>query len=175
MIKKTTQIGDKVLRTKARSVKQVSSPQVRAMVKNLTDSMRAHELVGMAAPQIGVGLRVFVTEIRKTKQRKNVDQEDPLRVFINPKLISKSKKIVAGYEGCGSVAPTDGLFALVPRPESVTVSAYNEEGKAFTLTAKGLLARVIQHELDHLDGVLFLDRVTHTKSFIDRRHRVRGR
>ncbi len=162
-IKPTTQIGDPVIRATAKQVSDVTDKVVQKAIDDLTDSMRAVNLVGMAAPQIGVGLRIFVTEIRKTKFRKNINELDPLRVFINPRIIKKSKKIVAGYEGCGSVAHAD-LFGAVPRPDAVTVSAFDQNGFAFTLTAKGLLARVIQHELDHLDGKVFLDRVKDTRS-----------
>jgi peptide deformylase len=97
-----------------------------------------------------------VSEIRKTKNRKYVEP-DELRVFINPKITTASKQTDFGWEGCGSVANSD-LFAKVRRPSSVTVEAYNEHGELFTLAAKGLLARVIQHEYDHLDGILFVDK-----------------
>lgn len=162
-VRRTTQVGNRVIRSKSKSVAVVTAKVVQKVVADLTDSMRATDLVGMAAPQIGVGLRIFVTEIRVTKVRKDKKDIDPLRVFINPRIVKKSKKLVAGYEGCGSVAHA-GLFGEVPRPDAVTVSAFDENGFAFTLSAKGLLARVIQHEVDHLDGIVFLDRLTNFKS-----------
>lgn len=118
--------------------------------------MRENDLVGMAAPQIGSNVRIFVTEIRKTKVR-NPALQDSLRVFINPKIIVSSKREVLGWEGCGSVA-FSGLFGKVRRPYSVTVQAQDIEGAVFELKASGLLARIIQHEVDHLNGVLFTDR-----------------
>lgn len=157
----TTQVGSKVIRSVAKPVK--ISPKIQRVIDDLTDSMRSAELVGMAAPQIGLGVRVFVTEIRKTKFRKDLKDVDPLRVYINPRIVKKGKKIVSGLEGCGSVAH-GGLFAAVPRAHEVTVSAYDQNGFPFTLTAKGLLARVIQHEMDHLDGTVFLDRVKDMKT-----------
>lgn len=126
--------------------------------------MRHHGLVGMAAPQIGVSKKIFVTEVRKTKHR-SPNILDGLRVFINPKIVSSSKRNKAGYEGCGSVAFAK-LFGKVMRPEAVTVQAYNEKGEKFEIKATGLLARIIQHEIDHLNGVVFLDRLTDKKSLM---------
>jgi peptide deformylase len=129
--------------------------------------MRHHNLVGMAAPQIGRSLRIFVTEIRKTTYRKNISDVDAVRVFINPRLVEKSKQQVVGYEGCGSVASAL-LFGPVKRPRTVTVSAQDAEGRRLQLKATGLLARVIQHENDHLNGIVFLDRVTDTRKLLGR-------
>ncbi len=154
-IKKTIQIGDTVLRAKAEVVKDIKLKSVKNLITDLTDSMRANNLVGIAAPQIGKSLRIFVTEIRKTKFRKS-DEVDKFRVFINPKIVSVSKKKIKDWEGCGSVAEA-GVFAMVSRPQSVMVEAYDEDGEKFSLKATGLLARVIQHENDHLDGVMFTD------------------
>lgn len=154
-VKKTTQIGNRILRTKAETVKEINSAKLKKLIVDLVDTMRENNLVGIAAPQIGVSLRVFVTEIRKTKLRKNAEV-DGLRVFINPQIISVSKKISKDWEGCGSVAQ-GGLFAMVSRPESVKVQAYNERGEWFVLETSGLLARIIQHENDHLNGIMFTD------------------
>ena len=155
-IKQTTQVGDPIIRAKAKTVKDVNSSVVKKIVGNLVDSMRKHNLVGMAAPQIGESWRIFVTEIRKTKYRKDTEL-DELRVFINPKIIASSKKKTVGWEGCGSVAEA-GLFAKVKRPATVVVEALDENGEKFSLRSKGLLSAVIQHEIDHLNGVLFIDR-----------------
>lgn len=137
-------------------------------MNDLIDSMRHHELVGMAAPQIGKGVRIFVTEIRKTKLRKgeSIKNVDPLRVFVNPRVLSVSKKEAKGWEGCGSVASA-GLFGMVRRPTSVTVEALDENGKKFRLKASNLLARVIQHEVDHLNGIVFADKAD-TKTYMSK-------
>jgi peptide deformylase len=163
-VKPTTQIGNPIIRAKAKPVKDFSSKVVQKTINDLIDSMRQHDLVGMAAPQVGVSLRIFITEIRNTKHRKPKDI-DILRVFINPKIISYSKRIVAGYEGCGSVASAN-LFGKVNRPDTVVVKACNEKGEEFELKAKGLLARVIQHEYDHIEGRVFLDKLTDKKSLM---------
>lgn len=158
IIKNVTQVGNPIIRRQSKPVKDVKSAVARKIVRDLTDSMRATTLVGMAAPQIGLNIRIFVSEVRTTINRRDV-HPDPLRVFINPVIVWSSQEIAKGWEGCGSVAES-GLFAQVPRPARVTVRAFDQKGNPFTLKANGLLARIIQHEVDHLDGKVFLDRVT---------------
>lgn len=161
VIKSATQVGNPLIRTK---VKRVINPKLKAVqraIKDLTDSMRHHDLVGMAAPQIGKNMSVFVSEIRNTKFRKrgeDVKDVDPLRVFINPTITWFSQREMRGWEGCGSVASAD-LFGTVKRPTTLIVKALDEKGSPFELKATGLLARVIQHELDHLNGKVFTDKV----------------
>ena len=170
IVKHATQVGNPIIRAKSKEV-VVSSKQNKAIVKNLIDSMRYHGLVGMAAPQIGINKRIFVTEIRKTKARKP-SSLDPVRVFINPKILSMSRKKELGYEGCGSVA-AGGLFGNVKRSGAVVVEAFNEKGKKFRLRTSGLLARIIQHEFDHLEGKVFLDRLANMKSIMSREEYLR--
>ncbi len=154
-IRKTVQAGNPVIRAKAQKVKVPLDKTSQQIITDLVDTMRACELVGIAAPQIGKGVRIFVTEVRKTKFRKNTPI--PLQVFINPEIIESSKKQVSDWEGCGSVA-NSYLFAKVMRPEKVTVRAFDQQGEKFELETSGLLARIIQHENDHLNGVLFTDK-----------------
>lgn len=170
VIKKATQVGNPIIRTKSKAV-SVFSKKNKVVVRNLIDSMRYHGLVGMAAPQIGINKRIFVTEIRKTKFRRQNDL-DVVRIFINPKILNASRKKLFGYEGCGSVA-AGGLFGNVKRPQSVIVEAFNDKGKKFKLRASGLLARIIQHENDHLEGKVFLDRLSDMKSVMSREEYLR--
>ena len=165
-IKKTYQIGAKIIRSRANEVRKFNSPEIQKTIRDLIDSMRHNNLVGMAAPQIGNGMRIFVSEIRKTKFRKAV-KEDNLRIFINPRIVKKSKRQASGFEGCGSVVAA-GLFGRVRRPENVEVSAFNAKGQPFRLKVNGLLARIIQHEIDHLNGIVFIDRVVDTRTLLDR-------
>lgn len=167
IIRRASQIGEPVIRKKVLRVKDMRAAKTKKIVRDLVDSMRFHQLVGMAAPQIGIGAQIFVTEIRKTATRKKLKQLDGLRVYINPRIIHTSKKQEIDYEGCGSVAQAQ-LFAPVRRPASVTIQAFDEEGKLFVLEAKGLLGRVIQHEYDHLQGKVFLDRVESSTTILDR-------
>ena len=157
VIKKIVQIGNPFLRKRAKVVLSVKSKEAQQVIADLIDTMRHDHLIGEAAPQIGASLRIFISEIRGTKKR-NVKEKDSLRIYINPKIVEISKKKTVGYEGCGSVVHAQ-LFAPVKRPEAVTIEALDENGGKFQLKAKGLLARVIQHEHDHLEGVLFTDKI----------------
>ena len=165
-LKEIIQIGNHVIRRKSRKLtdKEIKSSKTKTIIKNLVDSMRHYNLIGISAPQINHNIRILVTEIRKTKNR-NIKDLDDLKVFINPQIIFSSKEKVSGYEGCGSVADAN-LFGLVKRPKSIIIKAQDINGKWFDLKASGLLGRVIQHEYDHLDGILFIDKVSDTKSYI---------
>ena len=173
IIKSATQIGAPVIRAKAKPVAraQATSLRTKKIVRDLIDSMRYHGLVGMAAPQIGIGVRIFASELRETNVRRAGDT-DPVRVFINPTIVRRSKKKRIDGEGCGSVARA-GLFGMVPRSASVTVTALNAKGERFTLSATGLLAAVIQHETDHLNGIVFLDRLPDMKSLMSREEYIK--
>jgi peptide deformylase len=166
-IRKISEIGSKVIRTKALPLTDISPKKLVKIITDLTDTMRAEGLVGIAGPQIGLGYRIFLTEIRKTKSRKDITEVDPLRVFINPEIVSMSKRSIDGYEGCGSVC-NGGLFGTVKRPETIRIRAFNETGEPFELETGGLLARIIQHEIDHLNGICFIDKVTDTKTLLGR-------
>jgi len=158
IIKKTPQIGHPILRKKAKPVKNFQAKNIKRAVKNLIDTMRDSDLIGLAAPQLGRSLRIFITEVRKTKYRTNPKQLSKLRVYINPKIIRLSKETSVDYEGCGSVIHAQ-LFAPVKRPEKVIIEAHNKKGQKFQAEESGLLGRVIQHEYDHLEGILFTDKI----------------
>ncbi len=130
--------------------------------------MLAKDLIGIAASQIGINYQVFITEPRKTDTRRG-NQVDILRVYINTKITSYSKTQSVVYEGCGSVAK-GALFGPVKRPYVITIEAYDKKGKKFSLTADGILGRVIQHEYDHLQGVEFTEKLTDIKKLIDREY-----
>jgi len=165
-IKDIVQLGNPKIRKISKNLvlKDIRSNKTKILIKNLVDSIRAENLIGISAPQINENLRIFVTEIRQTKNRKPKEL-DQLRVFINPKINYYSKEKCNGYEGCGSVANAN-LFGLVNRSKNIIIHALNEKGEKFEMKANNLLARVIQHEYDHLDGILFVDKVTNTKSYM---------
>ena len=167
IVKNLIQVGNPIIRKKSTVVKDVRSKKTQKIIKNMVDSMRHGNLVGIAAPQIGINQRIFVTEIRATSLRK-VDEKmevDALKVFINPRIVSISKNTWSRYEGCGSVAAAN-LFGKVRRSSSLTIRSLNKKGNYFELKARGLLARVILHELDHINGTVFLDRLIDTKSLM---------
>lgn len=166
IVKRVSQIGEPVIRARAKPVALPVPPRAKKVARDLVDSMRHYGLVGMAAPQIGLGLRIFVTEVRETHARRGVSV-DVARVFINPKIVHRTKAVRIGSEGCGSVAHAE-LFAMVPRARAVRVTAYDEKGRKFILEASGLLSAVIQHEMDHLDGLVFLDRLPDMATLTDR-------
>ena len=166
VVENVIQIGNPILRAKNKTVNDVKEKNVLETIQNLTDSMRHYNLVGMAAPQIGANIKMFVTEIRKTPTRK-AEMVDELRIFINPKIIWKSKKEVVMFEGCGSVA--DGnLFGPVKRPEKIIIRAINENGEKIKLKASVLLSRVIQHEYDHLVGIEFVEKIIDMKKIMSK-------
>jgi peptide deformylase len=133
-----------VLRERARRVDKVKGVH-RRLASNMLDTMRLAPGVGLAAPQVGVLDRIFVWEV-----------DDDLGVVINPEIVERSPETETSDEGCLSLP---GLTYPVERSVSVTVEALDERGRPFVRTADGLLARVFQHEIDHLDGVLFVDRL----------------
>ncbi len=163
-VKTVIQAGHPKLKTKNKEIGNTNLPKIKKLRKDLIDTMNKTGLIGIAAPQIGQNYMIFVTHPRKTKSR-HIGKTDILRTYINPKITFKSKKENVIYEGCGSVVNGD-LFGPVSRPEEVGVEALNEKGEKFKLRCNGILARVIQHEYDHLMGIEFLERVNDYKKVI---------
>lgn len=163
MVRKLIQAGSPFLKQKNKVIKNFKSPKLKKLIKNLTDTMYKTELVGIAAPQIGENYLVFLTHPRNTKSRK-LPKTDKLRVFINPKIVSESKEKNLIYEGCGSLLSE--LFGPVERPKEILVEAFNEQGRMFKLRCDGILARVVQHEIDHLNGIEFIEKVSDYRKII---------
>jgi peptide deformylase len=162
-IRKIIRIGHPALKKLNKKVTNVNSVKIKKLIKDLKDTMIKVNLIGIAAPQIAENHQVFVTYPRKTKAR-NQDRADKLRVYINPKItyFSKEKNVI--YEGCGCVvASADYLFGPVLRSKEIEVEATDEKGQKFSLRCDGLLARVIQHEFDHLAGIEFIEKVSDYK------------
>ena len=142
-------LGDEVLRKQAAMVPEVDK-HISDLAMAMIDAMHFGKGIGLAAPQIGDLKRMFVTHI----------EGDAPRVFINPQIIRTSQEMVLYEEGCLSIP---GIFADVERSSAITIQAWNERGRPFTLDVEGLLSRVILHEFDHLNGVLFLDHLDEKK------------
>jgi peptide deformylase len=138
-------LGDPVLKKHCSVVPEVNE-EVRSLVTGMIEAMDRERGVGLAAPQVGRLLRLFVARI----------PGDEARVFINPDILETSIEQEPFEEGCLSIP---GLYTDVIRPSSVRVQAWNLKGRPFTLNADGYLGRVIQHEFDHLNGILFIDRI----------------
>jgi peptide deformylase len=149
-----------VLRAKAKPVEKVTE-EVRRVARRMIELMRQAEGIGLAAPQVGLSWRLFVVDVPPSDER-SAEADPPTatdgpQYYINPKLSSPKGVPVPWEEGCLSLPDIRGD---VLRPPVITISALDLEGKPFTQTAGGLLARCWQHEMDHLDGVLILDRMT---------------
>ncbi|MFP2957311.1 peptide deformylase [Myxococcus sp. 1LA] len=171
MVLKIVQAGDPVLRRKARDLtpEEIASPETARLIEQMRDTMRDAPGVGLAAPQVGIGLRLVVVEDRAEYQAGLSEKElaarertpVPFHVLINPRLVVEDSSPAEFHEGCLSVS---GFAALVARASAVRVEALDEHGKPVTLHARGWYARILQHELDHLDGTLYVDRME-TRSF----------
>ena len=163
MILKVTQYGNPALRQKGAPVETVNA-EIKKLVADMFETMYAHKGVGLAAQQVGVAQQVTVIDVRGVTDRPSTLELDgkpaevhdfmPL-VLINPEVKPVGKP-VAGPEGCLSFPE---IFADITRPESVDVTALNKHGKPVQFRCGGLLARAVQHETDHLHGILFIDRM----------------
>lgn len=151
---------DPVLRVKAKPVEKVTD-EVRRVAKRMIVLMREADGIGLAAPQVGLSWRLFVVDVPPSEDR-SADTDPPTasngpQFYINPKLSDPKGASVPWEEGCLSLPDIRGD---VLRPPVITISALDLNGKPFAQTAGGLLARCWQHEMDHLDGVLILDKMT---------------
>jgi peptide deformylase len=139
-------LGNELLLRKADPVAPIDG-EYKQIAREMIDIMHQGKGCGLAGPQVGLMKRIFVVHI----------EGDEPRVFINPSIIETSQEREIYEEGCLSIP---GIWADVIRPKTVQVQAWTEKGRPFTLKADGILARAIQHEYDHLEGVLFIDRLS---------------
>ncbi|MGH7570006.1 MAG: peptide deformylase [Gemmatimonadales bacterium] len=149
-VRKLHLLGSPLLRQRAAPVAGVDEA-VRELVDDLFETMHAARGVGLAANQVGVARRVAVVD---------VGDDSPLLVLINPTIVARGAEIETAEEGCLSIPD---LFGDVARPRTVTLEALDRDGRPYRVAASGYKARAIQHEIDHLDGVLFLDHVSAVK------------
>jgi peptide deformylase len=152
-ILKVARMGHPVLREQARTVDkaELKSPTVQQFIDSMIDTMWEYAGVGLAAPQVHESLRLFVAMLDPDGRG-----EGDAVVFVNPEITVKGDQIVEGWEGCLSIPDIRGR---VPRAQHISVTALDRHGKRFELDLKDFPARVVQHETDHLDGVLFFDRM----------------
>ena len=165
-IRKVSRMGHPVLRQRAAEIPpaQMQSPSMQRLIDDMIETMIDYEGIGLAAPQVFEPLRLIVLG------NPDPDPQDeatiPLTVLFNPQFTTLSPERVDAWEGCLSIPQLRGV---VPRAAAVEVRGYDREGQVVELEAEGLFARVLQHEIDHLDGVLFLDRMDdlQTLTFIE--------
>ncbi len=172
MKRQILQVGEPVLRQRARplSMEEIRSPAIQELIAVMQETMREAPGVGLAAPQIGCGLQLAVIEDRAEylagfspaalaeREREPV----PFHVIINPRLSVVDATPVEFFEGCLSL---DGFAAIVPRARMVRVECLNERGEPQVIQARGWYARILQHEIDHLNGTLYIDRML-SRSFM---------
>lgn len=163
---KIVQAGEAVLRGKARplSADEIAGEEIRRLLRDMRETMHDAPGVGLAAPQVGVPLQIAVIE-DKEEYLKGISTEElqererhpvPFHVIINPVITDRSEKTADFFEGCLSLA---GFSAIVPRAQNVRVECLDERGQPRTIDASGWYARILQHEIDHLLGGLYIDRM----------------
>jgi peptide deformylase len=144
-------LGSEVLRARAEEIQEIDDA-LRSLVRDMFETMYAAEGIGLAGPQVGVSRRVIVVDVH--------DEVHPPFALINPRVVESGRESEKGEEGCLSIP---GVSGLVERPVRVVVEGLNERGESVRIEADELLARCLQHEIDHLDGVLFIDRLSPLK------------
>jgi len=153
-----------VLRRKASRVRRFDDPALERLIADMLETMRAYQGVGLAAPQIGVLQRVIVAELPAEREGQEEKARRP-RTFVlcNPEITALSQEQQVGEEGCLSLA---GWYGEVARAQAVEVRFQDRHGRRKKMRAEGFLARVLQHEIDHLEGILFTDRVTDLSTLV---------
>jgi len=148
---------NKTLREPAKKVRGFG-PDTQALIDNMIETMRESNGVGLAAPQVDVGKRVIVIEYAENDEDEDAPEKSPtLYEVLNPEIVRHGAPVVNGTEACLSLP---GYYGDVERYETVTVKGLNRHGKPFRKKAHGWLARIFQHEIDHLDGILYIDRAS---------------
>jgi len=154
-------MGHPVLREKAKAVENVGTPELRALVADMKETMAAKNGAGLAAPQIGVGQRVVIFGVDHNPRYPEAEPV-PFTVLVNPKIVMLTRDVESDWEGCLSVP---GMRGVVPRYTRLRYTGTDEEGNPIDRVAEGFHARVVQHECDHLDGILYPQRMTDMSTF----------
>lgn len=160
-ILKVARIGHPAIRTAARplTAEEIASPALQRLVDDMIDTMKDYDGVGLAAPQVHLDLQLAVIEVPGRDDR--AEAAVPLTVLVNPEVTRVGEADVEGWEGCLSIPELRGV---VPRAKRVKLKALDRHGQPYEMEVGGFFARVIQHECDHLDGRVYLDRMKGLKS-----------
>ncbi len=173
MILRITQLGEPVLRKVAKTVPPSALESFDRFARDMIQTMRKAKGVGIAAPQVGKSWRAFVVAPEPSVRYPKAKRVPPV-VMINPRLLSHSKTMITDWEGCLSIP---GLRALVPRWASVRIEFTALDGRRLVGELSGFVARIFQHEFDHINGMVYVDRVKDTRTFMTEpqyRKRLRG-
>jgi peptide deformylase len=156
------ELGNPILRQPAKWVEDVSSPQIQTLIDDLILTVREANGVGIAAPQTAASERLFIVASRPNPRYPNAPAMEPT-AMINPRIVAYSSEMVQGWEGCLSVP---GMRGLVSRHQAIEVEYTSRDGTLHQQTFTDFVARIFQHELDHLDGMVFLDRMGSTQDLM---------
>ena len=154
MILEIKKYPNQVLRKKCEEVREIT-PEIKELALNMEESMVKDKGIGLAAPQVGVSKKIIIVHLVEERSPEEKNRKVP-QAFINPKIIKKSRETAVEEEGCLSFPD---LFLKIKRAEEVEVETLNLNGEKIKIEAKGLPAQILQHEIDHLDGILFIDKI----------------
>lgn len=162
VLRKVLQLGNPKLRQTAQAVEDVTHPEIQHLIDDLIVTMQQSNGVGIAAPQVGIDLQVVIVASRPTLRYPHAPQMDPI-AMINPRVTHEGTKRLKDWEGCLSIP---GIRGLVPRSQNISVEYQDRHGHPIEQTFQDFVARIIQHECDHLQGYVFIDRVESTRELI---------
>ncbi len=157
-----SQLGNPVLRRRSQFVENIQADRIQELIDNLISTVQQANGVGIAAPQVAMGDRIFVIASRPNLRYPQAPKMEPT-AMINPQIIASSTETVKDWEGCLSIP---GIRGLVPRSRSIEIEYTDRDGKLHQQELTDFVARIFQHEHDHLDGILFLDRVESTQELM---------
>ena len=156
------ELGNNILRKEAKTVKRIDDPIIQTLIDDLIHTVYDVNGVGIAAPQVGESLQIFIMAPSPNPRYPEAPEIEP-EVIINPTIVSTSDEIEKDWEGCLSIP---GIRGLVPRSKSIEVQYYNRDGEKKENTFSDFIARIFQHEYDHLIGTVFLDRLESNNDII---------
>lgn len=164
MKRKILQVGDPILEKKSKQVKNVKDAKIQSLIKDLVDTCKTKVDItaGLSAPQVGENLAIIVCRRMDIEEStgKTLSNDEAWEVMINPKILKVGKRESSYWEGCLSVGEgPDGLYSPISRPDNVDISYLDINGDIKSLKCKGFFAHIVQHEIDHLNGTLFLSYV----------------
>jgi len=160
-VREVLRMGHPVLRVPAKPIEKFGTPELRELLKDMIETMAARSGAGLAAPQIGVSQRLVIFGVEKNPRYPDAE-EVPFTVLANPRLVMLTREVEEDWEGCLSVP---GMRGVVPRYTKLRYTGFDVEGNPIERVAEGFHARVVQHECDHLDGILYPMRMTDMSRF----------
>jgi peptide deformylase len=160
-VREVLRMGHPVLRERAKPVEAFGTPELHALLEDMKDTMAAKSGAGLAAPQIGVGQRVVIFGVDHNPRYPDAEPV-PFTVLVNPKIVLLTREIEEDWEGCLSVP---GMRGVVPRYTKLRYTGFDIDGNPIERVAEGFHARVVQHECDHLDGILYPQRMSDLSRF----------